>query len=50
MDKLNDAGRTIIIDPIDPESEENAIAQIQTRLQHKQLWIKNASQDCIPQS
>lgn len=36
MDQLNDSGRAIIIDPIDPESEENAIAQIQERLQHKQ--------------
>jgi len=37
MDKLNDSGRAIIIDPINPKSEENAIAQIQERLQHKQL-------------
>lgn len=36
LDKLNDSGRAIIIDPIDPESEAQAIAQIQERLQHKQ--------------
>jgi hypothetical protein len=37
MDKLNASGRAIFIDPTDPESEEQAIAQIQERLQHKQL-------------
>ncbi len=37
MDKLSESGRAIVIDPTDPESEESAIAQIQERLQHKQL-------------
>jgi hypothetical protein len=37
MDKLNASGRAIVIDPSDRESEEQAIAQIQERLQHKQL-------------
>ena len=37
MDKLNASGRAIVIDPTDPESEEQAIAEIQERLQHKQL-------------
>lgn len=37
MDKLNASGRAIVIDPTDPESEEQAIAQIQERLQRKQL-------------
>ena len=37
MDKLNPSGRAIVIDPTDPESEEQAIAEIQERLQHKQL-------------
>ncbi len=36
MDKLNVSGRAIIIDPTDPESEEQAIAQIQERLQQGQ--------------
>lgn len=37
MDKLNASGRAIVIDPTDPESEEQANAEIQERLQHKQL-------------
>lgn len=32
MDKLNTSGRAIVIDPTDPESEEQANAQIQERL------------------
>lgn len=37
MDKLSESGRAIVIDPTDPESEEQAIAQIQERLLPKQL-------------
>lgn len=37
MDKLSESGRAIVIDPTDPKSEEQASAQIQERLQHKQL-------------
>lgn len=36
MDKLNASGRAIVIDPTDPKSEQQAITQIQERLQHKQ--------------
>ena len=35
MDKLSESGRAIVIDPIDPASEESAIAQIQERLQQE---------------
>ncbi len=37
MDKLSESGRAIVIDPTEQKSEEQAIAQIQERLQHKQL-------------
>ncbi len=37
MDKLSESGRAIVIDPTDPESEKQALSQIQERLQHKQL-------------
>lgn len=33
MDKLHASGRAIVIDPTNPESEEQAVAQIQARLQ-----------------
>lgn len=36
MDKLQESGRAIIIDPNDPDSEATAIHQIQQRLQQKQ--------------
>lgn len=32
MDKLNESGRAILIDPTDPLSEQNAITQMQQRL------------------
>ena len=35
MHKLQESGRAIVIDPTDPESEERAIASIQSRLQQK---------------